>query len=330
MRKTMLAISVASLLLSANLCAQETPPASSHPSGSDAQASGAQQPTNADQTQASNPRLVQARQLLASLHFQQGDIAVPDANAHFKLGAEFRFLDKADTRKVLEDLWRNPPDDKVLGMVVPASTSLIDDHAWAVVVTRTDEGHVSDAEAEKTDYAHMLKDMQQGIADANPERTKAGYSAMTLVGWAAPPHYDAASKKLYWARELSFADAHQHTLNYDVRVLGRTGFISLNAVARINDSATVQSGMQQLLPMVEFDPGKRYADYNPGTDKLAAYGIAALVAGGIAAKAGLFAKIGVILLAAKKLVIVVFAAIAAGVKKLFGGKDKNKRGPTVQ
>jgi len=325
-RRAILAASVAALLLSANLCAQQPP----QPPGPDAQPSGAQQPGDADPTQTTNPRLARARAFLASLNFQQGDIVVPGTDAHFNLGPEFRFLDKADTRKVLEQLWRNPPDDKVLGMVVPASTSLIDDHAWAVVVTRTDEGHVADADAEKTDYAQMLKDMQQGIADENPERVKAGYSAMTLVGWAAPPHYDAASKKLYWARELSFSDANQHTLNYDVRVLGRTGFLSLNAIAGIGDSAAVQAGMQQLLPMVEFDPGQRYADFNPSTDKLAAYGIAALVAGGIAAKVGLFAKFGAILLAAKKIILVAVAAIGAWIKKLFGGKDKNKPGPTVQ
>src|SRR3989449_2653188 len=32
----------------------------------------------------------------------------------------------------------------------------------------------------------------------------------------------------------------------------------------------------------------RYADFIPGTDKVAEYGIAALIAGGLAAKAGLF------------------------------------------
>ena len=312
------------------MAAQQTPPASGSARCRRLASSDAAKPGTPDPSQAANPRLAQARQLVASLHFQQGDIAVPGANAHFNLGPEFRFLDTADARKVLEQLWRNPPDNDVLGMVVPAATSLIDEHAWAVVVTRTDEGHVADADAEKTDYTQMLKDMQQGIADANPERQKAGYSAMTLVGWAAPPRYDAASKKLYWARELSFSDATQHTLNYDVRVLGRSGFLSLNAVAGMSDAATVQAGMQRLLPMVEFDPGQRYADFNPSTDKIAAYGIAALVAGGIAAKAGLFAKLGVILLAAKKFIILAVAAIGAWLKKLFGGKDKNKPGPTVQ
>ncbi len=246
------------------------------------------------------------------------------------LGPEFRYLDKGDADKVLEHVWRNPHDDTVLGMVVPAAIPLTDDHSWAVVVTRKDDGHVADADAAKTDYAELLKTMQQGTLDENAERKKAGYPEMTLVGWALPPRYDAASKKLYWARELAATGADQHTLNYDIRVLGRSGYLSLNAVAGMNDLATVQAGMQQLLPMVDFDPGKRYADFNPSTDKLAAYGIAALVAGGIAAKAGLFAKLGVILLAAKKFIILAVAAVAAGIKKLFGGKDRNKPGPTVQ
>ncbi|HEV2606510.1 MAG TPA: DUF2167 domain-containing protein [Xanthomonadaceae bacterium] len=330
MRKSILTTSVAALLLSANLCAQVSPPPPPQPPGADVQASGPQQPDAAAQPDLSDPRLKQARQLVASLQYQTGEIAIPEAKAHLHLGDGFRYLPKPEARKVLEQLWHNPPDDDILGMVVPTATPLSNDHAWAVVVTRIDEGHVSDEDAAKTDYVQMLKDMQQATNEANPERKKAGYSEMTLVGWSAPPHYDAASKKLYWARELSFSDAPQHTLNYDVRVLGRTGYLSLNAIAGIGDSATVQTGMQQLLPMVDFDPGQRYADFNPSTDKLAAYGIAALVAGGIAAKAGLFAKLGVILLAAKKFIILVVAALGAGIKKLFGGKDKNKPGPTVQ
>lgn len=82
--------------------------------------------------------------------------------------------------------------------------------------------------------------------------------------------------------------------------------------------------MQELLPMVEFDPGKRYADYDAKTDKLAAYGVAALIGGGIAAKAGRFAKIGALLLASKKLGVLLLAAIAGAWRKFF-----SKKGDTV-
>ena len=266
----------------------------------------------------------QAAQLVSSLHFRQGDVALAQADAHLNLGSQFRFLDTPDARKVLEDLWGNPPDDSVLGMVVPASVPLDSEHSWAVVLTESDDGHVSDEDAAETDYPKLLKQMQEDTEDENAERTKAGYPALHLVGWAEPPHYDSANKKLYWARELSANDADQHSLNYDIRVLGRSGYLSMNAVAGMNDVAAVKAGMQELLPMVDFDPGKRYADYDAKTDKLAAYGVAALIGGGIAAKAGLFAKIGALLLAGKKLVVLLLAAIAGVWRKFFG-----KKGGTV-
>lgn len=260
----------------------------------------------------------EAAKLVAALHYRQGEVALAQADAHLALGPQFRFLDTPDARKVLEDLWGNPPDESVLGMVVPAAVPLDDAHAWAVVLTESDDGHVSDEDAASTDYPKLLEQMQQETEDENAERTKAGYSALHLVGWAEPPHYDSANKKLYWARELAADGGAQHSLNYDIRVLGRSGYLSMNAVAGMNDVAAVKAGMQELLPMVDFDPGKRYADYDPKTDKLAAYGIAALIGGGIAAKAGLFAKLGVLLLAAKKFIVLGLAALAALVRKLFG------------
>jgi len=266
----------------------------------------------------------QAKQLVSSLNYRQGQVALAQADAHLNLGSQFRFLDTPDARKVLETLWGNPPDDSVLGMVVPASVPLDDEHAWAVVLTESDDGHVADEDAASTDYPKLLKQMQEATEDENAERTKAGYRALHLVGWAEPPHYDSASKKLYWARELAAEGSDQHSLNYDIRVLGRSGYLSMNAVAGMGDVAAVKAGMQELLPMVEFDPGKRYADYDARTDKLAAYGIAALIGGGIAAKAGLFAKLGVLLLAAKKFIVLGLAALAGLWRKLFG-----KKGGTV-
>jgi uncharacterized membrane-anchored protein len=170
----------------------------------------------------------------------------------------------------------------------------------------------------------MLKDLQEADKDNNQARKEAGYPALELVGWAEPPHYDAANKKLYWAKELHSEGSEQNTVNYDIRVLGRRGYLSLNAVARMEELAEVKTGMQQLLPMVEFDAGSRYADYDKGTDKVAAYGIAALIGGGIAAKAGLFAKLGALLLGLKKLLIPLALLVGAFFKKIFGFFTRKK------
>ncbi len=268
----------------------------------------------------------QELQFLRSLNYRSGDIKIADAGATLHVKPGFRYLEQADARKVLEQYWGNPPDESVLGLLVPQNAGLGSEHSWAVVVTYADEGHISDEDAAKVDYAQVMKDMQEASADENAQRKEAGYGTVDIVGWAQPPRYDAASKRIFWARELDFSESQANTLNYDIRVLGREGFLSMNAVADMQDLALVQAGMQSVLPMAEFDAGKRYADFDPDTDKAAAYGLAALVGGGIAAKAGLFAKIGVFLLAFKKFVVVGLVAVGVALRKLFGGKDKGAGG----
>jgi uncharacterized membrane-anchored protein len=268
-----------------------------------------------------------ARAIVAGFQWRDGQVAVDEAKARFQLNDNFRYLGAADARKVLEDLWGNPPDDSVLGMVVPKGRGVLDDSGWAVVVTYSDEGYVSDEDAAKIDYDAMLKDLQEADKDNNQARKEAGYPALELVGWAEPPHYDAANKKLYWAKELRSEGSDHNVVNYDIRVLGRRGYLSLNAVARMDELAEVKSGMQQLLPMVEFDAGSRYADYDKGTDKVAAYGLAALIGGGIAAKAGLFAKLGALLLGLKKLLLPLLVLAGAFFKKI-AGLFSRKKGAT--
>ncbi|MEN5208064.1 DUF2167 domain-containing protein [Stenotrophomonas terrae] len=265
-----------------------------------------------------------AEQFEQSLQFRSGQIEVPEARAHFNLDGDFRFLDKADARRVLEDMWGNPPDDSVLGLIVPRSPGLTEPESWAVVVTWSDDGYVSDEDASKIDYDDLLTTMQTDTRESNPEREKAGYGTLDLVGWAVPPRYEAGSKKLYWARELAFNNQPDHTLNYDIRVLGRHGYLSLNAVSGMSELALVREGMDKLLPMAEFDQGARYADHNPSTDKVAAYGVASLIGGGLAAKAGLFAKLGLLLAKFWKLLLIGLLFLGGAIKKLFVRGDDNR------
>lgn len=268
-----------------------------------------------------------AEQFVATLHPVTGKVALPGAQATLNIADGYSFLPAADAQRVLTQLWDNPPDKDVLGMILPSADphSVLEEKTWAVVVTFVDEGYVSDEDAAKIDYNDMLKDMQKATKDENEDRLKEGYSAIELMGWAEPPHYDTVSHKVYWAQDLQFKRANgsdeNRTLNYAIRVLGRKGYLSLNAVAPIEELAQVRVDMPQVVEMAEFDDGQRYTDYNPSTDKAAAYGIAALVAGGIAAKAGLFAKLGVMLLAFKKFIVLGVAAVGGVFAKLFKRKQ---------
>src|SRR5207247_2241570 len=113
---------------------------------------------------------------------------------------------------------------------------------------------------------------------------------------------------LYWAKELAFGDS-EHTLNYNIRILGRRGVLVLNAVADMKQLASIRRETRALLPAVEFEQGHRYSDFLPGKDRAAAYGITGLIVGATAAKAGFFKAFWVALLAFKKFLVVGLAAL---------------------
>lgn len=268
-----------------------------------------------------------AEQFMASLHFESGKIDLPGGIAALDLPPSFRYLNPSDANRVLVDAWRNPPGFTTLGMIFPSDVSPLSQEGWGVVITYQDDGHVNDDDASKIDYNDLLKQMKEGAEEDSKERVKQGYSAMQLAGWAEDPHYDQATHKLYWALDYSPGDSKEHTLNYNIRVLGRKGVLVLNAVAGMNQIASIKTEMQKVVAFTEFKPGNGYADFNSGTDKVAEYGIAALVAGGVAAKLGLFAKLFAVLLAFKKAIIIGIIAVVAAIKKLLGLKKKEEPAP---
>jgi len=255
-----------------------------------------------------------------ALDYQTGNIVLPNKVATLHLGSNYRYLDPDNAEKVLV-AWGNPPGHETQGAIVPNDVDPFTEEGWAVFLTYEDDGHVDDSDAAEIDYADLLKDMQEGTEDANPERKKAGYPEVHLVGWAEQPHYDASAKKLYWAQHLR-GSSGQNSLNYDVRVLGREGVLSMNAVAGMNQLDKVRQDMRPLIEVAEFNEGYRYAEFNKSTDRMAEYGLGALIAGGVAAKLGLFGKLFAVLLALKKFIIIGLIAVGGFIARLFGKKKE--------
>jgi uncharacterized membrane-anchored protein len=266
------------------------------------------------------PKTMTAAQFEASLKYKKGEVALPGGVATLKIPDSFRYLDPKDAERVLVQAWGNPSGDGTLGMLFPAGVSPVTDNGWGVVITYEEDGYVPDKDADSINYDTLIKEMKEGTAESNKEREKQGFQTVDLVGWAAKPYYDKAAHKLFWAKELAFGGNAEHTLNYNIRVLGRRGVLVLNAVAGMDQLASVEKDMQKVLAFTDFNPGYRYADFDAKTDKTATYGIAALVAGGLAAKAGLFTKLFAVLLAAKKLVIAGVIAIGAFIANLIKRK----------
>jgi uncharacterized membrane-anchored protein len=257
------------------------------------------------------------------LRYQTGEVALPNKLATLHLNPDYRYLDPKETAKLLI-AWGNPPDSvtDTQGTIVPAEVDPFGNNGWAVVLSYIDDGHVDDADARKIDYKELMEDMKKSTSEGNEERKKAGFAPVNLVGWATEPRYDATTHKMYWAKDLDFGG--EHTLNYDVRVLGREGVLSMNAVASMSQLDSIRQDMQSLIKLADFNPGQRYEDYNAGSDRLAAYGIGALVAGGAAAKMGLFAKLLALIVAFKKVVIAAVIAAGGFLAKLFKGRSKDQ------
>lgn len=267
-------------------------------------------------------RQVERRTLLERIKYTEGEVRLREGVASIRLSDSFRYIDPAGTETLITGVWGNPPSGgKILGAIVVKDFDPFGDSAWCVLIHYDEDGYVSDSDAEKINYETMLADMKRVTAESNTERRKKGYSAVELVGWAVPPRYDKESRKFYWAKELKFGEsASTNTLNYNIRVLGRRGVLVLNAVASMSQLKEVEAATPEILGMVNFTPGNMYTDYNPGTDKLATYGLAALVAGGIAAKSGFFKMVFAALIASKKLIPVAVVGAWALVKRIFSGR----------
>lgn len=252
-----------------------------------------------------------------SIVYKQGAISLDQGNASLNVPAGFKFINAPDSRYILEDLWHNLPDESVLGMIVPDSFHVNSlSSSWVFVITYNGMGYVKDDDADDINYDDLLKELQEGQEQANTERLKLGYERMDLVGWASKPYYDKQNKVLHWAKELKIGTSESHTLNYDVRILGRKGVLSLNAVSEINQLGEVKKNIPAILKMASFEKGHTYSEFNPDVDEVAAWTIGGLVAGKILVKVGLLAG----LLKFWKLIVLGVVAGGSFVWKLIRGK----------
>lgn len=195
---------------------------------------------------------------------------------------------------------------------------------WIVVIDYEEEGHVKDEE--KIDAPEILKSIREGTEQSNAERVKNGFPELHVGQWSEEPRYDRTVHHLVWA--LPATSVRGTSINYNTRVLGRRGVVSLNLVTSDASFAVDRPRAAELLAATTFKKGARYEDFDKKTDKVAEYGLMGLILGGAGigavAKIGLFAKMGKFLLAifiaGKKLIIAFFVLVGAGIKKIFGGK----------
>jgi uncharacterized membrane-anchored protein len=260
--------------------------------------------------------------IMKTFHYRTGKVMIGKNLATVDVPPGCLFLDPAESRILMEDIFGNMPNKETLGILLSDTPDMFTGCAWLVELTYNDDGHVDDDDAKDINYDDLLKEIREQTDAASIERVKQGYESVRMIGWAKKPFYDAIHKKLHWAKELSFGGSEYHTLNYNIRVLGREGYLEMNIISEMSRLSTVDKDIGKILQSTNFIKGSQYADFNSDTDKLAEYGIGGLILGGILVKTGFFAKIGIFLLKIiKPLIIGIIALFAFIGKKLFRKKE---------
>lgn len=260
-----------------------------------------------------------ADSVVKAMKYSTGKVSLPSCNAELNIAPGFKFLGAEQSRFVLENLWNNPKDETVLGMIVPEGNNPYSDSSYSFIVSYDDMGYVKDEDAKDVDYADMMKKWQDAEPQDNKDRAAQGFRPVHVVGWATQPYYDEKQKVLHWAREAKFGDDSLNTLNYEVRVLGRKGVLSLTAISTMRELPLVNKDIDKMLSMASFTPGNTYADHT-SNDKIAAYTVGGLVAGTILTKVGFWA----ILAKFAKLIVVGIVGAFYAVRKWLTGKGRKK------
>jgi uncharacterized membrane-anchored protein len=223
-------------------------------------------------------------------------------------------------------LFLNPPDmakfeaiTHNLGGDTEYFLAPIDMH-WGARFSFKDDGYVKDDE--KIDANALLDSIKKGTAEANKVRRERGWDEMEVVGWQAAPHYDTQTNRLEWAVSGRDLKSNTEIVNLNTRILGRGGVMSVVLIANPQDLTAATSEFDSTLSGFAYVSGQRYAEYKPG-DKIAKYGLAALVTGGaaaIAVKTGLWKVIVGALVAGWKFIAAAFVALFGGLAKRFKRK----------
>ena len=242
--------------------------------------------------------------------------------ATLNLAADRFFVPKAEGLRVLRALGNVPDERTFVGLIL----STHQNDKWMVVIRYIKEGYIKDDDAKNWNADELLQTISESVEQANRDRVARGFPEMQVVGWIEPPAYDADTHRLVWSllgKDKGQPDDAPRNVNYNTYALGRDGYFSLNLLSDSQRITTDKAAARELLSDLQYNAGKRYEDFSAATDRVAQYGLMALVGGAVAKKLGLFALLGALALKFAKVAFVGVLALGAGIVKFFRRKPQS-------
>ncbi len=194
------------------------------------------------------------------------------------------------------------------------------DGSWDAFFSFDSVGYVKDDG--EIDADELLSMDRKANKSGNKYRREQGWPTLTNLGWKFKPRYDKSNNLLEWAYIIQNNETKIKSINYNTRILGRTGVMSVILVATPEKINTSVLDFKNKIKGFKFNTGEKYSEYKEG-DRVAEFGLAALIAGGAAAlasKKGFWAAIVAFFIAAKKLVLVAALGLFAWIISLFRRK----------
>src|SRR5436309_13869394 len=238
------------------------------------------------------------------------------AEATIAVPASCLFTGMNGVKAFLEATQNNASGNERGVLLYPANGT---NDTWFVLFAYDKSGYVRDDEGASLDADAILESVRRGTEEGNRERKRRGWGTLTVEGWATKPFYDRATNNLTWA-----ITAHDNeggrTVNHSVRLLRRGGVMHADLVTTPEQLAALVPTFNTMIGGYTYSAGYKYAEWRSG-DKVAAYGLTALVAGGAGVapvKPGLPGKFWT-------LVVIGFAALVGALKRLWS-RITGKRG----
>ncbi|MDQ8187143.1 DUF2167 domain-containing protein [Pelagicoccus sp. SDUM812002] len=223
----------------------------------------------------------------------------------------FRYLDGEDASRLMQAYGNLPSEYE--GLI---ATNDLD---WLVLFQFDPTGYVKDDEKDELDPDALLDQLKENQEAGNQYRREQGLAPMYIDGWAMEPRYNEYTNNLEWGLLLRSGDNPNPFVNYETKLLGREGVMEVTLICDLEDMQMILPNYQDLLLGHQYKEGKSYAEYRQG-DKIAEYGLTALIAGGALYGAAKLGFLGTILAFGKKFlkfIIIGLVAIGAAFKKFF-------------
>ena len=259
---------------------------------------------------------------------EAGDLAMIGNVVQLSIPEQCQFTDNAGA-KIFDELTQNVHNPRTLGLLLCSlgAPGGSEERYWFAHYEFDADGYVKNAASDRLDADAILESIRQGTEAANEERRSRGWATMEVLGWERRPYYNSVTNNATWALRGRSSDG-DIAINHRVRVLGRRGVLSVNMISGPGDFAEAVAAFDDAMTGTSFLPGERYAEFREG-DKVASYGLTALIAGGAgaaAAKLGLFSKLWkfvvAFLAAAWKFLAIAIIALFGRIKSLFSNRTR--------